>query len=457
MGASIKDMFVDFFSVRFFENGGKTVIGQYARFSTLFVISVMVWLLELFVFKGPVFDPDTKSYLDAMEVNSRGLVDSFRMPGYPLLLVGFKWIFGEAYQWCMVIFQEVIFLISSVFLWDVARRFIGSVSWANLIGVVYIIFPVLMHYDYACILIPESILVSAVVVMLWLCVRCYQERMLICGGEWCYPLCITFNLLWLISLKPVFIYMILVLAIYWGYFLFCKRKRTFKQAVLGFVGLVIVIVGVLSYKREIKNLYGFDSISVVTIVNNYFFVRVHRVLDTSLIRNPDLKRTVDEYIENHGTDIDSIWQERGILFGLDEKTIEMQYVIDESIKKSPRKSLGGLYNRIGLVARCQMFRGLMDDHIYNPNRRHILVDDYLGGVYTIVLPTFNFLNYFLAAYVVLLLWKWRHSRKPVFMEVFLLLFIVAGYLVPIIGAMSDWARLTVQIFPAILLLIIAVR
>lgn len=245
--------------------------------------------------------------------------------------------------------------------------------------------------------------------------------------------------------------MIALLAIYWGYFFFVRNNFLIKRALLGYLGLVIVSTGVFMYKYEVKRLYGFDGLSLVTTVNNYFFVRAYNLLDTTLIDNPDLRKTVHTYIETRENEVDSIWAEIGIFSNL-ESTAEITTAINQSIMRSPRKSLGAIYHRTGFAAQTAMFRGLMRTGAYNTNCRHVWIDDYMGGFYTIFIPTFNSLNIFLIVYLVFLVWRLYKRRKFDFMSWFLWLYVFSSYAVAILGAMGDWARLTVQILPGILLM-----
>lgn len=162
---AFKRMLSDFLEVRLF-NSKSIRLRRFCGFSTLFAISVLFWFLELILFNGPVIDPDTYSYLTALPATGEGFVDSVRTPGYPLLLFMFRFIFGAFYQWMIVVFQELLFLLSAVFLWDVARGFIKREFWANMITVAYLVLPILLHYDYACALIPESIVVSSIIILL---------------------------------------------------------------------------------------------------------------------------------------------------------------------------------------------------------------------------------------------------------------------------------------------------
>ncbi len=448
----LKKIFCDFFNVTLIRS--KNIrLTRFFGFSALFALSILFWLFELILFNGPVIDADTQSYLTALPAKGEGFVDSFRTPGYPLLLYVFHLIFGTFYQWMIVVFQELLFLLSAIFLWDIARNFVKRVFWVNMITVVYLVLPILLHYDYACILIPESLVITFVVMLLWLLFHCLYDKENPFG--WRYPLLITLDLLWLVLLKPVFVYLIVILAIYWGYILFTRKTIFIKRALAGYFGLAIVSAGVFMYKSEFRRLYGYDSISCVTVVNNYFFARSYELLDTTLIENPDLRKLIRGYIVSNGTETDSMWSEiYGISHCGDSSFIEMHNVINASVLKSPRKSLGGIYHRAGLVAHSSSLRGLMNINAHNKDCRHVWIDDYMGGFYTIFIPTFNLLNYFLIVYFLCMVWLYcSRYRKFDFMNWFLWLFVSVGYIVAVFGAMGDWARLTVQILPGVLLMI----
>lgn len=441
-------LFRQFFSVRLLP-GNSWFARCCSGFVVCFALSIISCVYESLVTYGPLFDADTKSYFKAAVTLSEGRVDVFRTPGYPCLIHIFQSLFGHtAGVWMQVIVQEIILLFSSILLWDVAKFFIRNNLWVNIVTAGYILLPVVLHYNFATFLIPESLVLSGCVLLLWVLFGCYKySRRRI---SYKYPFFITLIVIFLISLKPVFIYLLMLLPIYWGYFLFSKKQRFLRGAFLGFFGLGIVFALVLLYRDQVKKEYGINSVSAVTIVNNYFFVRQYCLLNTEYMPNEALRKEMDFYIKAHGICIDSMWNECASLI-CDTNYVSMENTVNSSITKSIPRSVGCMAIRFTEAARIPMWRKFK---VYCSMTRsnYSKFEEYMAAVYNIFVPTFTLLNGFLLVYLVYMVVMYVKYRKFEFLNWFLWLYVVAGYAVAVMGAMNDWARLTVQILPGVLLL-----
>jgi len=455
------NLFVCFFGQRFFGNR-KVLLNRFVSWKVFFLVSTLCWFFKLVYSGGPNFEYDSDSYVAVASVLSEGEFDCFRTPGYPGIILLAEFLFGSCYAWAVVIFQQIVFLISIVLLWDMAVMYIGNCRVANVVSVVYLFLPVVLHHDNACALLTESLGVSSVILLFWLSFRYFKllrGRSSMGLSSFPLKLCfvylglITLILLWCVALRPGYIYLLPLYFLFWGYICVVKRGVYFRAAVGGFVGLFVVASVVQCYKMEMKREYGYNGLSTVTALNNYFFVRVYDLLQPQYIKNDSLRADVESFVRIKGDDLMVIWNETRHLgvYGVDG-WVELDSAINISLRNNPRKCLGALLQRVDKAGDDMMFQtGMLN--LSSSDNTEPFFEAVVRGIAKIFVPRLSSVYLFLLLYWIYLCVGWYRTKRFDCVGWFLWGSVVAGHAVALIGAFGDWGRLTVQTVPALLLLI----
>lgn len=456
-------------------------VARWLNWWVLFGVSFLFLGIELWWWHGPVYEPDTYSYIVACDKLADGEFDIERTPGYPVVLLLCRVIFGSYYLWGVVFIQQLCFLLSVVLFWDLCRRYIGSQIVGKILTALYLLLPVVLHYNYVLVIEGESLCISSVIAMIWLTVMVFNRRYCQgCGGgksvatdesdyngrnvldkktvgrRWAYyldPLYISLLMLWCISMRPGYIYFIPLYAVVWLYVGCYSRFCRWRQGVVGLVGVALVSAAVVAYSQAIHKRYGYDGITYITCVNNYFFVREFDLLKPELASNDSLRIYMEEYVASSDYSLQEGWDELNRLMKYDEYFVELNHVVTESLFSDPRKLLHGALFRCADAAAYPMVTYNIynyDWYINSGGRRSIPC---LEELYEVFVPRLSVVYLFLLVFFVALVWKWIKTAKFQALDWFLWGFVVSSHMVAILGAMSEWNRLTVQAFPILLLLI----
>lgn len=426
----------DFFKQRLFGGGHTDSLNRVLNWPVLFAVAFLVWALQFVLSGGPSLSPDSNSYLVAANNIANGIPDLERTPGVPILLLAFKWIFGSYYLYFFCIFQELLYLLSVILLWDMAKRFIPSSRLVNTVTALYLFLPALTWFFYSNGIDTESCAFAITMVILWL-----SFRMLVDGSRVTFSSVFLLNaiLMAAIAVRPAYIYLLPLYAVFWLVIMFRKRgKRVLIKGLAGVAGLMAVIAGVYGYKGQIRNEYGYDGLTCISYMNNYFLARENNLLNPDFCTVPllrlELRRVLSEPAGNHS----SIWKEINYLEQFDHNYTEMNEVVTESLKSQPYKVATALFKRASLAGSYRLV-----DYSFEPRKNHL---------YGIFVPRLSVLYLFLLLYLPFMLYQWKRTGRFPLAGLFLWGFVVCGHAASILGAQDEWARLTYQTFPAFLLL-----
>ena len=375
-----------------------------------------------------VFD-DTVSYTGASYTILHGSIDSARTPVYPLLIAFCRAIFGEVWQcnavvWC----QSILFVISVVCVTGISRRLGMSRKEALLPTALYALFPGVYQWQF--VMLTEGLTISFMVFFLWSMLIGYPGapnlKTAIWSGVW---------LMLLIYLRPVSICLIPVYIIYWGWMLVKWNKTALKSVTVAGAMLILVMASLAGYKSYIKSHYGFNSLTYVSIVNNYFTAREAMVL---------LPRYTDNiYFRNH---LDSVskrkpYNSRGGI--ADENwrpdSVDIPY---SAVEKAVNHAIADHPVEVLKIMPRRALRASRLSYVYmNPKSTpdKVLQIMYRFGVYTMMI--------ILIGTLILML------IKPAVPAVWLLWLASASFTAScILGAMGEWDRLTVPVLSAVIIL-----
>lgn len=431
-------MFRRFFDEKLFEDsarGGNRVdkINKWINWRTLFVLSIITWALDLLYYGGPVFSPDSPSYINAWDVIVSGNVDLTRTPGYPLVIGICKGVFGDFGLYMVVAIQELLFLTSVVLFRDMCRMVVPSRLAGVILTVFFLFLPVLVFFNHATRISTSSVAFSSVMILLWCSVRALRSPSVK------QVIIMTVLLVWCIAVRPGYIYFLPFYFLFW----IVASRKNFKQywriALLGCLGVLIVTGCVISYQRAIIKKYGFEGLTSVTYFNNYFFARENDLLIPDYVEDDSLRHQLTQMLQMPAREHWMIWKEISLLEKNDSNFVEMNRVVNSSLLSQPDRCASALLRRSAKVGSFPMVE------CYELFR--------INQLYQVFMPRLSCVYLFMLLVGCVLMWLWIRKSRFAVVSWFLWAFIVSSHIVAIAGAQDEWGRLSQQSLPALLLLV----
>lgn len=367
---------------------------------------------------------DSSSYIRAWDALSEGRLDALRTPVYPLFLHGLYVVFGPgSFLFAAICVQHLVFLLSLRLLYSLlgqCRLSPGSVFWMTLI---YGCLPAITSWNN-CIL-TESLALSGTIALLYLVFRTDEHPTVAHAAS------VTCILLFLLLLRPIFIYLIPVLLFYSLLLLFRPRTKKKGGWLLG-GGVLLSAICFLLYMNEYKKEYGIFSTSNVSVINQYFIARQSGLIDPESIRDARLKSDIELYFQIHGGKDEEpsfLWEE-----AQDIAANHNLLVIQENLKTAMGHNL---MNSIRSV-KDRFMDSAQKPLLFSPIWKiSILFLAWGFSLSTLYLCLLLFPIY-------LVLWVIRKREIP-WKSLLLYLLGISNILVAVLGAQGEWNRL---IFPS---------
>lgn len=238
---------------------------KYLRLRYIYTISILYCIFLSYKYSVQYLG-DTLSYIAAWEILKEGQLDEWRTPVYPLILGIFKTLFGDTkYLQYVVLFQHFIFLISIKYFHILSFSISRSGIISFFITSFYALFPCISTWN--CYILTEPIAISCTIFFLYSLLILYQKDSI---KHW---IIIYLWLLFLVFLRPVFIYLLPILFVGGSLFFIKKRKNSSKLISSGLIGFAIACIILISYILCFKYNYGIYSLSGISTINKYWIAR----------------------------------------------------------------------------------------------------------------------------------------------------------------------------------------
>lgn len=392
--------------------------------SIIYLFSTTIPLFSI-LNKGYYITPyDTPTYLSAWDSLMTGKLDWFRTPVYPLFLGIIKHIAASKFELTVNMVQYVFMLISVYCFYHIAQRLKLSktiVFWTTLF---YGTCPSVFYWCRA--ILTESLSISFLVFLVFCLFRLYDHYSI----KWA----VTNGILLLIlqMLRPSFIYLLPLYAVFFFCLYFDDKKR--KQAIAGLIGTCVAISVIIGYMSLFRQQYGIFATSSVSTINRLYIARQYGLLIPNDIENAQLRKDLQLSISNHGICRDG--EDNGIIFG------EILYYINNY----DLKTLNIVLN--------QSLQNYPKQHLYYTGVRFVksIHDDFIRTLGNYVIFDLLYLYVFMLIYGILLfIWIIKHHTIPLLSSI-LYFAVVGNILISIIGAQLDWGRLLSHSIPLVILL-----
>lgn len=394
----------------------------------------MVWSL---CYLRPFFDGygDTPSYFNAWPALKGFRPDVARTPVYPLVITVFRVVFGldaggmmtAIFQW-LVFFVAVNYFRKSLLLLGVGTR--GTF----LTTAVFALCPGVFHYNIC--YLTESLAISGMVFFIYFIIRLGKAP--VARDMYIAAVILAF----LVFLRPAFIYLLPLTAIFVGMLWLRFRKEAVRTLRAGFLSLAVVAGLYVGYGVAVYHCYGLHTISYISVYNNLYLIRGAKLMTPASATTPEIKEIIEtNVIDNNLFLFLDLNSELSPFFELDltEQERYANSVIGEN-KIAILKFL--LFSRFDRFSKYPVLV------CYIPGV------DYLSGEYRMsvaYIPIQAFL-WFAVIYAVWLCVYYRKSGELPVVSVMLLAVAVGLAAVVFVGAMDDWARLIAPAIPSIALM-----
>lgn len=376
------------------------------------------------------YTSDSPTYFYAGTEILNGTLSLARTPVYPLVLVGLHALVGPTLMYPLLfLIQYLCFLWAAFILRRIALIFLESKKAAFWVTTVFLLLPSYVSFNLA--VLTESFSISGVIVLIWLLVRRF-------------PGCPSVNdclltgllLIVLLYLRPVFLYLIPVVFVYYVLMIFRFKSKSYFPIGVGIAMLLVVIGSLAVYRNIIQSTYGIHSISSISVYNNNFTAFQSVGMHPELAPTDEM-RSVLESIEREGyTNV----KQQILAFGeyADAHPVEYETYVNRLLNVSTAACLKTVGTRI------------IDDV---PKSR--VIPNYFVPSYFVVDYFFFFSVYyaFIAWIIVVAVVYMIRTRKIPVITALLLMVTFGLTLASAIGAMEEWGRLTFPGFIAFVLLV----
>jgi hypothetical protein len=391
-----------------------SILKKYSLYSIL-GISFIIQLSVAIIFNWR-YSWDTWSYFTAADELLRCEIDVYRTPSYPALIALAKLISRNNFVSIIGVLQIVGSLSSIIVLKKMAERLEISRNIIKTILAIFIIAPIILKVNIT--IITESFAVSGSIWLFYFIVNwCYGER------TWKDMIIIIIISLFLLFLRPSFLYLLIVFAVITLIALVLKQYKKVAQ-----MSLCVIILSsfMLGYCTIIKSKIDVFIPSTVSIFNDRIIALDNGFLRSENVTNPVIKSRVIAF-EKAGVR-PNIWNAPDVT-GIPDK------IVYEELRALKNKDRVGWYTKT---------------FIHNVSSS--LGDSILGyGSVCII----SFFEVYLILLVIPIFWMIIRKKKDGIPIVALSMWLtcVGNILVMIFGAYSQWQRLFLPSLPLFLLLV----
>lgn len=379
---------------------------------------------------------DSGSYEQAWLLLKQGNLDDFRTPVYPFLCGILSDMFGPgSFRPVLYIIQCFVFILSIGWMRGILAALIPNGRVVKWFTAIYALNP--GPLVLCCLQLTEALSLAGVTGLLYLIVNVVQNRS-VRAAWWSVPLLTV-----LVMLRPVFIYLVGCLMVFWLVMLVARRGC--KSVWISLAGCVLAAGVIVAYSSALQRQYGFWGTSIVSDFNGYFTLRQAGVMKPGEATDPNVRRFMDTMLTEYS-----------------------EFPGDEAVRSQATGEVTTLYRGFGPVLLKDFVREEMALHpeeimIYLIRYRllYLLEEEcvYGGFQFTpvrMLTKPFSSNNgtamlIFLIVVIILARQYLKERKKNALLWLFCLLF-MAIYVTVWLSAYSEWPRLLIPNYPVLLTL-----
>ena len=376
----------------------------------IYIIAVINSLLLISIW-GVEYAGDSYSYLKSWDDSwSKGIMDEFRTPIYPVFLGILKIVFGKHFDIICIILQHCIFIYSIKYFKRILSLKVRSQKVIWWLTLAYVLLP--STSSWANLLLTETFAIVGIVFLFYNIFQFQHNAKLI---NVCWS---VFWFAFLIFLRPASLY--LFPAILFAWLLFFKQHK--RMATLGFIGICIVGLFEIEYCEKFKERYGIFAPSSVSTINYSWIAFQEGLMDPSFTNDTTYASFIKKY---NGRKIPA--QKVVKHFGV----ITVHNSITASQRSLPIKWISTSFMRFYYASSTWFLAAYSG---YGP----------LTHLFGVSICT---LNLFLLIYIILLVWKMKKCHNLYRASLIMWITCVGNLILVVIGAPEEWGRLLIPSLP----------
>lgn len=411
---------------------------------TTVILGLLFLSLQGLIFRHASMSMDSWSYPSAWWSLMDGHIDEARPPVYSAI-VGIVWEFLTMGYGNMLlpVIQWALYIAALQLLWRINTWLKVSKAFNAAAILSMLIIPGFWIFNN--IIMAESVALSGMILLVWLTGRYIltrRNRYLLFSG---------LMLVALIFTKPMFIFLIPVLAVLWGVIAWKNARQTVTAlAILAITGGLI-----WAYTAEMKRTYGVASLAIASTHNKYCCLRADGAIIPEEISDPVTREKYRPlYDEDPGVqNPENRYMMEVYIFTWPE----IERLVKEAEQHHPHAEIDGIIYRLKTsMSQSQFFFYLfgyyddVDSMFYDWNGLSRNRDD--GFIF----PFHRYLWFPIwvtaaiwAAFTLIWLARWRKTRRFPAMAYFVSATILTCYVTAILGAQDLWGRIMTPVTPLI--------
>lgn len=303
------------------------------------------WQFNLFS-KGSILS-DGYSYFNAWESIKGGHTDPLRTPVYAIFVGMLKEAFGKETALRIIpVAHWIMYVASMQLIWQIDRHL--RIRKGLNIAVIILLMTVPGYWCFNHITMAETFSTCGMTLLVWLSVR-FSDT-----GRRVYLGCSGCALIMLIFTKPVFIFLIPILAIFW-----CTGARGRKGLVLSIVLTITASGLVATYLYLVNHTHTVVSMTMATSYNKYYCLRADGLIIPDEIEDARLReqfRPMYDSIPHGWIKSQPYWQEMYRFNWPDLETMNRT-----AISNHPREAALGAIRRFNVSLGKSQFYSIEED------------------------------------------------------------------------------------------------
>jgi len=411
---------------------------------TTVLLAILFLSIQFIIYSRGSILSDGYSYFDAWEVIKGGHTDQLRTPVYAIFVGILKEIFGKESALIIIpIIHWILYLISLRGVWQI-DNWLGVSRKANVIVILSLmLIPGFWCFNH--LTMAENFSTCGVILLLWLSgryIRFHRKSELYMSGA---------TLTALIFTKPMFIFLIPLMTIFWA--IVCQGRK--KHLLIGGLSITTSIGLVLLYVYCMAHTYTVPGLTIATSYNSYYCMRADGLIIPEEIKDPELRerfRPMYEKVPEGWLKTQPYWKE---IWALNWQDLDI--LVKTAIENHPEEVASNTLKRFKISLTKSQFYSLIEELGLSPEYDKDYADwngltkNKEGGF---IYPFHRHLWFpiwtgilILVLFSTLCMRHWHLSKEfPVFSALTAAIYLTA-YVTTIIGAQDSWGRIMTPINP----------
>ena len=394
--------------------------------SPLFWVLLVCGLWEIFYYSHTfsVMYPDSASYDSTYSGSiTRGIIDPFRVPIYPIFIKIVKFFFGNGDVLSKVVVAQCILFFVSIILFYAAIKKVTNKKWLTVVlSLLYGCLPHIINWNM--LMLTESISTIETVGILYLTVSFLKKAKA--------KTAIAISVLTLITVltRPAMIFLLPIYLLFWIIKIVITKKSDRKEYYVGFCASVISILAIIGYCFGLFVQHGAFGLSYVSAMNKTWMVALSGVeMDTSMPEMLEIAK--NESPEN-------VYRALRKQYSDDE----IDRFVSKTIKKNKNEYMMFLANKFASTSNISF------GDVYTEDNK----EDIVGAINDVSFLNFGTVYAIVACGIVSILYSLFRRKTIDWVIAFLIGFIFCNVFLSVFMAPFETARLCVVSIPVLLLL-----